>query len=272
MLLQLLCVNNRGPLVANHGPWGGRGGTAECLEAFLLTIHHQLAICASMYLKLLAVKLPTAATVKAESPAAERNKVPILEVLQSYLSPQSTKGTLLELASGSGQHASFFASQYPHLTYQPSDYTGELFGSISAWCEGVPNVRPPILIDASQPGQWQAVLSQAGAPEHLDAMLCVNMTHISPWEATQGLLQGAGGRHGQKLGLGFVGWEVRSCPAPPCATSQRSCALCDLPLKFLSSRCLAHAHSQAPEAPRVPVHLWTIQEGWAAHHRQQCSL
>jgi len=121
-----------------------------------------------------------------------RNKEPILEVLKKYLSkkapPADTEAkTILEIASGTGQHAAYFSQSFSDLTWQPTEVTGEAFGSISAWAEGLSNIAQPLLLDAASPtDQWPI------APESCIAVLCANMTHISPWEATQGLLAGAG--------------------------------------------------------------------------------
>lgn len=115
-------------------------------------------------------------------PAAERNKEPILEVLRRVLPPQ---GLVLEVASGSGQHVAHFAAALPHLTWQPTDLTDGLFPSIAAHCIGLPNVRPPLVLDASNPDAWPVTCPVA-------AVLVSNMTHISPWAATQDLIKGAG--------------------------------------------------------------------------------
>jgi len=132
---------------------------------------------------------------KASSPAAERNKEPILEVLKQHLGP-SASGTLLEVASGSGQHTAHFAPAFPALTFQPSDLTPELFGSIHEWCHDLPNVRlPPLILDASSdPATWplQPLAAPGSSAPQLTAMLVINMCHISPWTATQGMLRGAG--------------------------------------------------------------------------------
>ncbi|KAJ9505530.1 hypothetical protein QJQ45_028049, partial [Haematococcus lacustris] len=137
---------------------------------------------------------------RVEAPAATRNTAPILELLTTYLKA-AAPGLVLEVASGTGQHLAAFAQALPHLTWQASDLTPELFRSIEAHCTvmgeqgGAPlplaNVQlPPLLLDAClEPGQWPAAVSKA-AP--LAAMLAVNITHIAPWAATQGLMRGAG--------------------------------------------------------------------------------
>lgn len=117
--------------------------------------------------------------------AAERNKTPLLEVLSRYLAPLPG-GTVLEMASGTGQHAAHLAAALPQLTWQPSETATELLDSIAAWTDELPNVQPPLLLDAAQPDTW-AVEDASCA-----AVLCVNMTHISPWASTQGLVAGAG--------------------------------------------------------------------------------
>jgi SAM-dependent methyltransferase len=121
-----------------------------------------------------------------------RNKQPILEVFKKYVSkkapPAATEAkTILEIASGTGQHAAYFSHLFPDLTWQPTEITVEAFGSISAWAEGLTNIAQPLLLDASSPtDQWPV------AEESCVAVVCINMTHISPWESTQGLLAGAG--------------------------------------------------------------------------------
>lgn len=92
---------------------------------------------------------------------------------------------MLEVASGTGQHSARFAAALPHLTWQPSEHAAEALPSIEAWAEGLPNVLPPLALDASRPDSWP--LAQGAAR----AVLATNMAHISPWAATQGLVRGA---------------------------------------------------------------------------------
>lgn len=119
------------------------------------------------------------------APAAERNRGPILDVLRRVLPPR--RGTVLEIASGTGQHVAHFASALPALTWQPSDRDDEGFASIVAWCAdaGATNARPPIILDVTHE-PWPVT--------RVDAIVCANMIHIAPWEACLGLLRGAG-RH-----------------------------------------------------------------------------
>jgi hypothetical protein len=116
------------------------------------------------------------------APAALRNREPILGVLQSVL-PDA--GLVLELASGTGEHAVFFARHLPGLTWQPSDPSLTAHQSIIAWAasEGSENVLPPLDIDAA---------SDVWPITHAAALVCINMIHISPWESTLGLMRGAG--------------------------------------------------------------------------------
>jgi hypothetical protein len=122
------------------------------------------------------------------SPASERNRQPILDVLQRVL-PAS--GTALEIASGTGQHVAFFAAAMPQWTWQPSDLSGSAFDSIAAWCvqEGVENVRVPVVLDVTSP-RWP-VDGAEFASQAFDAIYCANMLHIAPWAACCGLMQGA---------------------------------------------------------------------------------
>lgn len=103
----------------------------------------------------------------------------IAETLRGIL-PLS--GLVLEVASGSGEHCAYLAEAFPALDWQPSDPDDGARASIAAWCEGLPNVSPPLMLDATEV-MWPI--------DRADAVLCVNMAHISPWAATLGLLAGA---------------------------------------------------------------------------------
>ena len=119
------------------------------------------------------------------APAAERNRGPILDVLRRVLPQQ---GSVLEIASGTGQHVSFFAAALPDLDWQPSERDPADFVSIVAWTEHAQvgnNVRAPLEID---------VTSNAWPVGTVDAIFNANMIHIAPWECCLGLLRGAG-RH-----------------------------------------------------------------------------
>jgi len=115
------------------------------------------------------------------APATERNRDPILALLRRVL---PTAGTVLEIASGTGEHAIYFSRHLPHLTWQPTDPDAAARASIVAWSAeaGLANVAAPLALDAAQPN-WPI--------DRADAVLAVNMVHISPWVATVGLLSGA---------------------------------------------------------------------------------
>ena len=127
-------------------------------------------------------------TPRRHSPAAERNGPPILAALQRLLPPA---GLLLEIASGTGQHAAFLSAGLPGWQWQPSDVDAASLPSIAAWCQGLARVRPPITLDVLA-AQWP------GVPAQVDAVYCANMIHIAPWACTAGLMRGAA-RH---LGAG----------------------------------------------------------------------
>lgn len=120
-------------------------------------------------------------SVRRHAPATARNRDAIAGVLADWL-PQA--GTVLEVASGSGEHAVHFAAAFPHLDWQPSDPDPAGLASIAAWRDDarLGNLAPPLALDASAP-EWPATRA--------DAILCINMVHISPWEATLGLFAGA---------------------------------------------------------------------------------
>lgn len=116
------------------------------------------------------------------APHVARNVGPIIEVLKGVL---PGNGLVLEVASGTGEHALAFARAFPHLLFQPTDADPVALRSVEAWrtAEGAPNLLAPVPLNASA-DQWPL--------ERADAILCINMIHISPWEAALGLLKGAG--------------------------------------------------------------------------------
>ncbi|MXO51190.1 DUF938 domain-containing protein [Erythrobacter gaetbuli] len=120
--------------------------------------------------------------MKRHAPATARNSAPLADVLAREL-PQT--GLVLEIASGSGEHAVFMARRFPALEWQPSDVDTDALASIDAWSQeaGAGNIRQAIAIDATVP-EWPV--------QHADAVVCVNMIHISPYAATEGLFAGAG--------------------------------------------------------------------------------
>jgi len=124
---------------------------------------------------------PPAEDARRSAPAALRNREPIAEVLADWL-PES--GTVLEVASGTGEHAAWFAGRFPKLDWQPSDMHPDALASIKAWraASGARNIKPPIVVEASA-DSWPI--------EQADAVLNINMAHISPWAASLGLIAGA---------------------------------------------------------------------------------
>ncbi len=119
------------------------------------------------------------------APATERNASFIIDILKDVLPKQ---GHVLEIASGSGEHIIAFANAMPALTWQPSDPFEESRSSIDAWAQQVTPSRidPALNLDMTRP-DWSGKLSKP-----VNAILSINMIHIAPWEACQGLMQGAG--------------------------------------------------------------------------------
>lgn len=115
------------------------------------------------------------------APAVARNKAAITEALARHL-PAS--GLVLEIASGSGEHALHFATHFPALSFQPTDPDAAALASIVAWQAEVslPNLLLPLMLD---------VMADAWPVQKADAVLCINMIHIAPWEATAALVRGA---------------------------------------------------------------------------------
>lgn len=116
------------------------------------------------------------------APATLRNREPIAAVLAREL-PAS--GSVLEVAAGTGEHAVFFAETFPALTWQPTDPSDEALASIADYRADYAgsNLAAPLRLDAAQPESWPVTRA--------DAVVCINMVHISPWEATLGLFAGA---------------------------------------------------------------------------------
>lgn len=120
-------------------------------------------------------KLPT-------SPASERNKAPILAELLLRLPPT---GHALEVAAGTGQHAAHFAAALPGWQWQPTEPEEAMHAVIAARCAGLPNVAAPVALDVRE-ADWRMPSAS------LDLVYVANMVHISPWDATEGLMRGAG--------------------------------------------------------------------------------
>ena len=116
------------------------------------------------------------------SPSTARNRGPILEVLRPRL-PDGAR--VLEVASGAGEHAVFLAAALPGVRWQPTDRDADALASIAAWRDvaGLPNLAAPIRLDAADLASWPK------GP--VEAVVCINMIHISPWAACKGLMVGA---------------------------------------------------------------------------------
>ena len=122
-----------------------------------------------------------AAGLRRSAPAALRNREPISEVLREWL---PKRGLVLEVASGTGEHAVYFGERFPDLEWQPTDLHPDALSSIAAWCEtaALPNLREPVVLDAAS-DDWPV--------GQVDAVLSINMVHISPWASALGLIRGA---------------------------------------------------------------------------------
>jgi SAM-dependent methyltransferase len=116
------------------------------------------------------------------SPSTARNREPILEMLRPRLADNAR---VLEVASGAGEHAMFLAQALPSVHWRPTDRDADALASIAAWraSAGLPNLAAPVRLDAADLSSW---------PEGpFEAVVCINMVHISPWAATEGLMSGA---------------------------------------------------------------------------------
>jgi len=125
-----------------------------------------------------------------DAAAFHRNHAPIWAVLQTFLAGKS--GDVLEAGSGTGQHVVYFAKHAPDITWWPSDLNERHLASIGAWRAhaGLPNIRPPLRIDLTDPAWCPAMHDGSGPPELL-AVLCANVIHIAPWRVAEGLFAGA---------------------------------------------------------------------------------
>ena len=147
-----------------------------------------------------------ASGARRSAPAALRNREPITEVLEQWLPEQ---GLVLEIASGTGEHAVYFADRFPELEWQPSDVHPDALSSITVWTDAaaMANLRSPLTIDAA---------SDVWPIEHADAVLSINMVHISPWPSALGLIDGASRLLGSGAPLILYGpWLTDDIPTVP---------------------------------------------------------
>lgn len=138
---------------------------------------------------------PPDADARRSAPAALRNRAPIADVLADWL---PARGLVLEIASGTGEHCSYFAERFPGLDWQPSDIHADALASIRAWRDSsaLPNLREPLALDAAS-SDWPI--------DRADALLAINMVHISPWASSLGLVDGAARLLGQGAPLILYG-------------------------------------------------------------------
>ena len=133
---------------------------------------------------------PIEADGRLDAAAFRRNHAPIWAVLQKFLAGKS--GDVLEAGSGTGQHVVHFARHAPDVTWWPSDFNEVHLNSIAAWRAhaGLPNIRPEMRIDLSDPA-WCPQMQDGSGPSELLAVFCANVIHIAPWRVAEGLFAGA---------------------------------------------------------------------------------
>ena len=128
-----------------------------------------------------------------DASAFHRNKDAILDVLRKNIT--ALRPRVLEIASGTGQHATFVAGAWPELTWSPSDIDPHAIASIDAWIthSGLDNIKPAQIIDVTSP-EWLNGETFDSWAQTYDAIFCANMIHISPWQSALGLVEGAAKR------------------------------------------------------------------------------
>lgn len=134
---------------------------------------------------------PVESDGRLDAAAFHRNHAPIWAVLQKFLAGKS--GDVVEAGSGTGQHVVHFAKHTPDITWWPSDLNERHIKSIEAWRAhaALPNIRPPLRIDLTDPA-WCPVMHDGSGPAELLAVFCANVIHIAPWRVAEGLFAGAG--------------------------------------------------------------------------------
>jgi SAM-dependent methyltransferase len=133
---------------------------------------------------------PVESDGRLDAPAFHRNHAPIWAVLQKFLAGKS--GDVVEAGSGTGQHVVDFARHTPDIIWWPSDLNAQHLRSIAAWRAhaDLPNIRPPLRIDLSDPA-WCTEMHDISGPANLLAVFCANVIHIAPWRVAEGLFAGA---------------------------------------------------------------------------------
>jgi hypothetical protein len=133
---------------------------------------------------------PVEADGRLDAAAFHRNHAPIWAVLEKFLARKS--GDVVEAGSGTGQHVVHFATRTPGITWWPSDLNERHLKSIEAWRThaGLPNIRPPLRIDLTDPA-WCPEMHDGSGPTELLAVFCANVIHIAPWRVAEGLFAGA---------------------------------------------------------------------------------
>jgi len=133
---------------------------------------------------------PVEADGRLDAAAFHRNHEPIWAVLEKFLARKS--GDVVEAGSGTGQHVVHFATRTPDITWWPSDLNERHLKSIEAWRThaGLPNIRPPLRIDLTDPA-WCPEMHDGSGPTELLAVFCANVIHIAPWRVAEGLFAGA---------------------------------------------------------------------------------
>jgi SAM-dependent methyltransferase len=134
---------------------------------------------------------PVESDGRLDAPAYHRNHQAIRSVLKRYLAAKN--GDVIEVGSGTGQHAVDFARHMPEITWWPSDLNEQHLRSIEAWRAhaALPNIRPPLRIDLSDPN-WCPEMQNGNGPAKLLGVFCANVIHIAPWRVAEGLFAGAG--------------------------------------------------------------------------------
>jgi SAM-dependent methyltransferase len=134
---------------------------------------------------------PVEADGRLDAAAFHRNHAPIWAVLEKFLARKS--GDVVEAGSGTGQHVVHFAKHTPGIIWWPSDLNERHLKSIEAWRAhaALPNIRPPLRIDLTDPA-WCPPMHDGSGPAELLAVFCANVIHIAPWRVAEGLFAGAG--------------------------------------------------------------------------------